>query len=245
MARVKVAANVFAESYEAARQVLSGQAKLTDAQKRLAAEHGIAERTASGYIGCFLAMRRGNTFKTIVSADGLRYMLGRIAEGGPGDLMVALQSVMNHISYLQGITGNEPGLRRVHAEFVGKLREMAVFDADSLSLEEEVTKALADEPEARARRLQQAHPIPEQQIVMTRVFRRNADVIAEVLSRTDGVCQGCGQPAPFQRADGRPYLEVHHRRPLAEGGADTVENAIALCPNCHRERHYGARYRDA
>ncbi|MEY8786001.1 HNH endonuclease [Citrobacter freundii] len=23
-------------------------------------------------------------------------------------------------------------------------------------------------------------------------------------------------------------------------GEDSVENAIALCPNCHREAHYGA-----
>ena len=28
---------------------------------------------------------------------------------------------------------------------------------------------------------------------------------------------------------------------LADGGADTVENAIAVCPNCHRELHYGER----
>ncbi|MFM0350878.1 HNH endonuclease [Paraburkholderia sp. RL17-347-BIC-D] len=28
--------------------------------------------------------------------------------------------------------------------------------------------------------------------------------------------------------------------PLAQGGPDTVANAIALCPNCHRERHYGS-----
>jgi len=34
-------------------------------------------------------------------------------------------------------------------------------------------------------------------------------------------------------------LEVHHKVPLAEGGDDTVENAIALCPNCHRHAHYG------
>ena len=26
---------------------------------------------------------------------------------------------------------------------------------------------------------------------------------------------------------------------LLEGGPDTVENAIALCPNCHRKQHYG------
>ncbi len=27
-----------------------------------------------------------------------------------------------------------------------------------------------------------------------------------------------------------PYLDLHHREPLAENGEDTVENAAALCP---------------
>jgi 5-methylcytosine-specific restriction protein A len=35
-------------------------------------------------------------------------------------------------------------------------------------------------------------------------------------------------------------LEVHHKTPLSARGEDTVENAIALCANCHRELHYGA-----
>lgn len=35
---------------------------------------------------------------------------------------------------------------------------------------------------------------------------------------------------------------MHHRRRLADGGEDTVANAIALCPSCHRERHYGINY---
>ncbi|WP_425484228.1 HNH endonuclease [Desulfobacter latus] len=24
-----------------------------------------------------------------------------------------------------------------------------------------------------------------------------------------------------------------------KGGKDTIENTIAICPNCHRKRHYG------
>lgn len=36
-----------------------------------------------------------------------------------------------------------------------------------------------------------------------------------------------------------PYLEVHHIIFLAQGGDDTVDNAEALCPNCHRRKHYG------
>ncbi|MFC4201580.1 HNH endonuclease [Candidimonas humi] len=242
MARARVTPEVFSAAYEAAQQVLNGTIKLIDAQEALAERFGIAKRTAGGYIGCFLAMRRGSTFKTTVSADGLRFMLGRIAESGLGDLMIALQSVMNHITYLSNFTGNEPGLRRVHAEFVDKLREMATFDETSLSLEQQVTNALEDSPDTRAQRLLHAPTMPEQRVVLARTFKRNPDVIAEALLAAKGVCQGCGQVAPFLRPDGRPYLEVHHRKALAEGGADTPENAVALCPNCHRERHYGANY---
>ncbi|WP_147195697.1 HNH endonuclease [Rummeliibacillus stabekisii] len=36
-----------------------------------------------------------------------------------------------------------------------------------------------------------------------------------------------------------PNLEVHHIKRLADGEEDTVENAIAVCPNCHRELHFG------
>ena len=39
--------------------------------------------------------------------------------------------------------------------------------------------------------------------------------------------------------DGDFYLEVHHPKRLADNGSDTPSNAVALCPNCHREMHYG------
>ncbi|WP_085974995.1 HNH endonuclease [Escherichia coli] len=81
-------------------------------------------------------------------------------------------------------------------------------------------------------------PVAKQ--VLSTVFVRNPDVVAEVLHRAKGFCEKCYNPAPFQRAkDGTPYLEVHHIQPLAKGGEDTVKNAIALCPNCHRQQHYG------
>lgn len=47
------------------------------------------------------------------------------------------------------------------------------------------------------------------------------------------------KPAPFKGSDGLPYLELHYVQQLAEGGPDTVTNAVVLCPNCHREIHYG------
>lgn len=71
-------------------------------------------------------------------------------------------------------------------------------------------------------------------------FSRNPDVVAEVLYLANGICDICRKPAPFvKRRDQTPYLEVHHRVQLSCGGEDTVANAIAVCPNCHRASHYG------
>jgi 5-methylcytosine-specific restriction protein A len=107
-------------------------------------------------------------------------------------------------------------------------------------LDRSVTRALASDSASRRVRLAAAPKRPAKIRVVSEAFIRNPDVIAEVLGRAEGVCERCGNPAPFlRRSDRTPYLEVHHRVPLANGGDDSVENAIALCPNCHREQHYG------
>ncbi len=69
--------------------------------------------------------------------------------------------------------------------------------------------------------------------------QRDVAVKAWVLQQAKGRCEACGQPAPFNGSDDQPFLEVHHVRHLADNGSDTVTNAVALCPNCHREAHYG------
>lgn len=120
--------------------------------------------------------------------------------------------------------------------------------ASSTSLLDDVTKEL----EARVResrestsaqrhaRLAVAPHKPQEIQVLSRAYRRNSDVIIEVLLRADGQCEQCGSPAPFLRMSNEsPYLEVHHKVPLALGGDDTVANATALCPNCHRQNHFG------
>lgn len=75
-------------------------------------------------------------------------------------------------------------------------------------------------------------------------FIRDPNIIAWVLVNAKGHCESCKTPAPFLREDGEPYLEVHHVRPLGEGGPDSVDNTIAVCPGCHRRFHHGADRRD-
>ena len=67
--------------------------------------------------------------------------------------------------------------------------------------------------------------------------QRNPYVVAYTLRRANGICELCEQPAPFNKSNGEPYLEVHHVKHLKDGGGDMTENAVALCPNCHRMMH--------
>jgi len=125
-------------------------------------------------------------------------------------------------------------------KWVGTLRETALAEEHNLKLEQEVTESLTSTPESRTKRLQNAPKHPEPIQTISKGFKRNADVIAEVLHRANGHCEKCGKEAPFKKAkDGTPYLEVHHKIMLSDGGEDTVDNAIATCPNCHRELHFG------
>lgn len=109
-------------------------------------------------------------------------------------------------------------------------------------LEKSVSASLKDADELIRTRLANAPIIPEKVQTISYDFRRNPDVIASVLKRAQGKCELCRSDAPFFKAsDGTPYLEVHHWITLSEGGEDTVDNAGALCPNCHKNSHFGQR----
>ena len=73
--------------------------------------------------------------------------------------------------------------------------------------------------------------------VSSNVFIRDAFVAEYAKRRANGICQLCGQKAPFANKEGKPYLECHHIEWISEGGSDTIENTVALCPNCHRKMH--------
>lgn len=75
------------------------------------------------------------------------------------------------------------------------------------------------------------------------VFVRNPRIRNRVLKRANGKCELCGSKGFFMN-DGSVFLETHHIIPLSENGKDIVENVAALCPNHHREAHYGKKAED-
>jgi 5-methylcytosine-specific restriction enzyme A len=245
MPRYLVPSTAFQLALDLARAVVAGSLQLPQAEQALRDSYpDMSPRAAKGYIGSYVAMRRGaKSFATTIAANAWKLYLEDIAQDGAGPLSVALDTFLSHIVYLQSKTkGPEAALHQVHDEFVELLKGMAIHETVVENLDAAVQKSLKSSADERRGRLANANRQPEQVVVLTRAFRRNPDVIAEVLLRAAGTCEGRGQSAPFLRSDGRPYLEVHHRQRLADGGDDSIENAMALCPNCHRERHSGINY---
>lgn len=151
---------------------------------------------------------------------------------------------MQNISAVLAILGRDwiPGLKP--AKHIGSrvaIRiEKCINDLDGipseprvgfeLNVQERIEKPPKNPPNGQA--------VPQRTVSERATFSRDAGVKAWVLNRAKGACECCRDAAPFVTSDGVPYLEVHHLRTLADGGSDTVANAVALCPNCHRRMHY-------
>lgn len=228
--------------YDAGRAVYLGQEKLANAKRRLAREHGFNESSAQDYIIAYEFLVRGVVFKRTLSVEAFdSYLTWLRSDEGDGALRTALQGLTLHEDYYEGVSSGRPSIRAVidrDTQLLGALLSMSKLQQE---FEQQVRRSAADSASARRARLA-ARPdaAPARATVTATAYLRDPDVVAEVLARANGHCERCRNPAPFLTRTGEPYLEVHHVVWLARGGKDTVENARALCPNCHRELHYGA-----
>ncbi len=86
-----------------------------------------------------------------------------------------------------------------------------------------------DEPEETERHLVSSY----------RVLRDTA-LARRIKAEMDFTCQQCG--VRIMLADGTPYAEAHHVKPLGtlHNGPDHPGNIICVCPNCHVMFDYGA-----
>lgn len=108
----------------------------------------------------------------------------------------------------------------------------------------------ADLNELRERAQDSANESVSKEVIATTAqpqYSRSAAIREYVMARADGICEGCGEPAPFTSKTGEPYLHAHHIHELSNGGSDTPDTVVGLCPNCHYRVHHGQdgdRYND-
>jgi 5-methylcytosine-specific restriction protein A len=152
---------------------------------------------------------------------------------------------MQNISYVMTLLGRNwlPGLKpakNVGANVASEIEELinlaegrsrASIAGFEIEVRDQLKQPSLVEPSGNGK--------PTSSDVSITQFQRDASVKAWVLREANGNCECCARPAPFLTTDRTPFLEVHHVRQLADHGSDTITNAVALCPNCHREIHYG------
>lgn len=82
---------------------------------------------------------------------------------------------------------------------------------------------------------------PEYKLRMAGSYVRDPKVRRQVLLRANGICE-YGSCVTFKKSNGQAFLEAHHVISLSEQGIDKLSNVIALCPNHHREAHFGEQW---
>jgi len=129
------------------------------------------------------------------------------------------------VEYLSEITGN--------ALHNPSFADIAISKNETKLLKR--LKKLSDRKLEQLATSQSSHP---KKIKMSKyVYIRNPYIVEQAKRIAKGVCQDCGNAAPFfTQGTNEPFLEVHHIKPLSQGGEDTIENVIALCPNCHKKK---------
>jgi len=164
-----------------------------------------------------------------------------------GRTIKAFEYRMQNISYVMSLMGRNwlPGLKpakNVGANIVAQIEEL-ISEIESKS--EPPVAAFKSTILENAQKKQPPLPNGSKNptVVITSItqYQRDTSIKTWVLKEANGTCECCQQPAPFRGVDGLPYLEIHHVRMLAKNGTDTTTNAVAVCPNCHRELHYGSQ----
>lgn len=242
----KITTDQIAAAYKVAKAVVIGTMPEAQGVRQLEWESAMRASTASDFIRNLRQMVNGDEYQRTLSIEATNFYLDAIRQDFDGKIYLnALKSLERHLDYYEALaTGHkQPGQRKLLAARKSEFAfDQPVVDFEVLSdaLEVEVLEASQRPPDERRKRLLQAPKKPPIVYAKIRVFARNADVVAEVRARANGKCEVCNQDAPFlKKSDKSPYLEVHHKVRLADDGEDTVENAIAVCSNCHRKAHYG------
>ncbi len=114
-----------------------------------------------------------------------------------------------------------------------------ICDDIPLTYEEQEKQAISlpDERLFKIAKMYETDSPKKRKVKETEQFVRNPYIAEATKRRANGICQLCRKAAPFTRSDGNPYLESHHIIWLSDGGSDSLNNTVALCPNCHRKMH--------
>ena len=185
--------------------------------------------------------------KSIVTSDYKEELLklqpqadapfNRLGRGNTGYLFVANKQMYEFIiRETAAIQKDVKEKQRILELLDSNERPQAIVSEFEIIMDLEEAKAKQLSPEKLAVQIKDRKSKKPQKIEAVMYYR--CPYVKEMVKRiAEGKCQMCGKEAPFYDKDKVPYLEEHHVKRLADGGSDTMDNVVAICPNCHRKVH--------
>lgn len=192
----------------------------------------------------------GNDVGRLIEAELIETRLARKVSDDP-DIISRPPSVgdIEHIDTVQRNEQSEDTDREASEE--SPVSETPSSESQTVSIEASGSRLVESESGTETQAVDELREEAEEDAVeqvtqeatttryQTAQYTRSTKIKEYVNKRADGVCEACGENAPFTSKTGDPYLHAHHVHELGDGGSDTPETVIALCPNCHYRVHHG------
>ena len=110
--------------------------------------------------------------------------------------------------------------------------ENSIVDSENIDLANNIKAKY--EPEDKPELVDEIH----------KKYKRNPIKAKKAIVLSDFKCNVDNAHITFLNKNSKPYMEAHHLIPMAsqdrfENSLDIDANIVCLCPNCHRQLHYG------
>lgn len=129
------------------------------------------------------------------------------------------------------------GKQTVKDNLLKYIQSVEKLEMDDYAVAKHVKALSEDDLRKAAEKDSKQYIVPKVTTSTSTTYYRSPYISHYAKVRAKGVCQLCGDEAPFLDKHGFPYLESHHIKWLSQGGQDSIDNVVALCPNCHRRMH--------
>lgn len=235
--RKKISPEASLAAYGYAKKVIEKQLTFTEARDQLAEEQRMNPNSAVGLINNVKAMVKGEEYKRTTNLFTVSLILSRIqADFGDYVLAKALGSVEKHIDYYENRTGTT--LRSLRQLIIDQwAKPSPETDAQE---QEEIISRLTTEHVTENILISRLKQLPltsaERITVNSHSYRRNNYAVALLKMIRRFSCQICGTTIPKMNGF---YAEAAHITPKHEGGDESPQNILILCPNHHKEFDLG------
>lgn len=240
MAERKKLENVNAPlAFKVANEVYNKRMGHTEGRKWLSTHGGFNNNTAGDLIADFRYLMEGESFERTLNGFYATYFLEHIYEMyGRNRLQQALRSLQQHINYYEGhYRTNMHTMRGIILRFdeLLTMTEEDTVEQEVVECEVESNSVTKDELLARIRLLERDDNLVVE--IRGLALKRKNWIIGLIKKLREHRCQVCG--TQIAKKGGGYYIEAAHITPKAEGGQETLDNIVILCPNHHKMFDWG------